>query len=38
VQGTVEFSVEVDSLGPANLFFPAFGGPGNGGTPDLYSY
>ena len=35
--GTVEFSVEVDSAGPAGLFFSAFTGPGNGGPVDLYT-
>src|SRR5258708_5761756 len=34
VSATIAFTVETDSPGPANLFFSAFGGPGNGGNPD----
>jgi ELWxxDGT repeat protein/VCBS repeat-containing protein len=37
VHGTVDISVVVDSTVAAKLFFSAFGGPGNGGPPDLFT-
>jgi hypothetical protein len=36
-QGTIAVTVLFDDTGPSNLYFSAFGGPGNGGNPDLFT-